>query len=277
MREAAGRKIDEAAEALFCSTAKISRLENGKGVPQWRDVRDLVVFYGADERSDLFGLVEDGRSQDWFDSFKDVLHGDMSGDHQQRYFQLEQDASEMKIFEADLIPGLLQSRDYIDAVGRAVFPRHSDRERRRFVEFRLQRQEQVLGKVPAPELSVILSEAAIIRPMGGPDVMRSQLEELHSKLQTSLEAVDFRLFPLTVESRGALGGPFAILKYENDDDEDVVYLEGREGATYLDATGAARYEQLFSELERDSLPRAESLDRLIKEGRAGLRGGGITT
>jgi transcriptional regulator with XRE-family HTH domain len=267
MREAAGRKIEDSAHELGCSTAKISRLENGKGLPHWRDVRDLVAFYGTvGERDDyLASLVEDGRAKEWFDTFRDFLRGDMAGDHQQRYFQLEQDASVIKHFEADLIPGLLQSKDYIDAICRVIFPEHSDRDREQFVEFRLKRQAVVLGKGSAPELSVILSEAAIIRRIGGVAVMRGQLEALHADLNGPLRDVNFRVTPLRTEARGVLGGPFTILKYADKEDEDVAYLEGREGATYLYDDGVARYEEHFGGLERDSLSRKDSLARLAEE------------
>ncbi len=251
---------------LFCSTAKISRLENGKGVPFERDVRDLISFYGsiAQARSaELLALVEDGRAQDWYSNFRDVLQGDMSADHVNRYFELERDADVIKVFEADLIPGLLQTERYIEAVCSIVYPENSQKERDRFVQFRRERQEAVLRRGKPPEFNVILSELAIVRRIGGREVMREQLEALHDDLAGPLSSVDFRLTPLTAEARGALGGPFTILKYVRSEDQDLVYLEGREGATWLETNGdVKRFEQLFSGLERDSLSRDDSVKRL---------------
>ncbi len=66
-------------------------------------------------------------------------------------------------------------------------------------------------------------------------------------------------------ARGALGGPFNILKYNRSNDQDIVYLEGREGATWLESNGdVSRYEALFSSLEKDSLSRADSLEMLSR-------------
>jgi transcriptional regulator with XRE-family HTH domain len=271
LRETAGKKIEDAAEALDCSTAKISRLENGKGVPFARDVRDLLDFYDpvpADKRDRLLELAADGRAQDWFSNFRDVLQGDMFADHLLRFVELERDAVEMKAFEADLIPGLLQTEEYVDAVCAIVAPDRSERERKRFVEFRRERRNRVLlqGQDKAPELSVILSELAIVRHLGGPDVMRRQLEAMLSDLEGRLDFVDFRITPLTREARGALGGPFCILKFADSSDQSVVYLEGREGANYLESNGdVMRYDQIFSGLERDSMTRADSLKRIEHE------------
>jgi Domain of unknown function (DUF5753) len=112
---------------------------------------------------------------------------------------------------------------------------------------------------------MILSELAIVRLIGGREVMREQLETLHDALAGPLKDVDFRITPLTAEARGALGGPFTILKYASPDDQDLVYLEGRDGATWLETNGdVSRYEQLFSGLERDSLSRDDSMKRLAQ-------------
>jgi transcriptional regulator with XRE-family HTH domain len=268
LREAAGKRIEDAAAALECSTAKISRLETGKGVPYARDVRDLVARYGdaAKMRLDeLLELAEDGRAQEWYGAFKDVLQGDQMADHLLRFYELERDATGMKLFEADLIPGLLQSERYIDAVCSTIAPHYSEKDRARFVEFRKKRQEEVLRSKNHPELNFIVSELAIIRMIGGPEVMRDQLVTLHAELAGQLKSVDFRIVPVHAEARGALGGPFAILKFDQADDQDLVYLEGREGGTWLESDGeVSRYEGYFSGLERESLSREASLSTLTR-------------
>jgi len=268
LRDEAGKRIEDAAAALECSTAKISRLETGKGVPYARDVRDLVALYGdvAKPRLDeLLELAEDGRAQDWYGAYKDVLHGELMADHLQRFMELERDATQMKLFEADLIPGILQSERYIDAVCSTVAPHFSEKERARFVQFRRRRQDEVLRGNSHPELNVVVSELAIIRMIGGRDVMLDQLKTLHADLAGRLERVDFRIVPLVAEARGALGGPFAILKFDQAVDQNLVYLEGREGAIWLESDGeVSRYEGYFSGLERESLTREASLMTLTR-------------
>jgi len=266
LREAAGKRIEDAAAVLECSTAKISRLETGKGVPYARDVRDLVALYGDLARArldELLELAEDGRAQEWYGAYKDVLQGDQVADHLLRFYELERDATEIKLFEADLIPGLLQSERYIDAVLSTVAPHYSERERARNVLFRRKRQDEVLRSADRPDLSIIVSELAIVRQIGDRTVMRDQLKSLHADLDGQLKDVDFRITPLVAGARGALGGPFIVLKYGRSGDQDIVYLEGREGATWLESDGdVSRYEVLFSGLETDSMSRADSLEML---------------
>ena len=268
LRDKARLRIEDAAKQLECSTAKVSRLENGKGVPYARDVRDLAELYGAgsERLGDLLSLVEDGRAQDWYSTFRDVLQGEMSADHVNRFIELERDADGIKTFQAELIPGLLQTKRYIEAVCATIFPEKTQRERDRFVHFRLERQ-RLLRRAEPPQVDMIVHELAIVKRFGGEmwrDVMRDQLEHLIVQLSGPLkEIVDFRLVPLTSQARGALGGPFVILKFAANEYQDLVYLEGREGAHWLETDGdVVRYEQMFSGLELDSLSREESLERL---------------
>jgi len=268
IRESAGKRIEDAAIRLECSTAKVSRLETGKGKPKVRDVRDLLEYYGIGDEvrnARLLTLAAEAQEQDWLSEFRDVIHGNMFADHLLQYVSLERDSSGLKQYEVDLIPGLLQTPEYIDAVCMAVFPERTERERNRFIDFRVARQELLRREPERPEVSFILSEVAILRPVGSPGIMRRQLESLLTQLDGDLSYIDFRLTPLSVQAPDGLGGPFLIIKFP-DTDQDVVYLEGREGATYLETNAdVARYERKFSTLERASLSRSESLKRLAQE------------
>lgn len=269
LREAADLRIEDAAARLECSTAKVSRLETGKGKPKVRDVRDLLDFYGSKDEivnANFIELATEAQEQDWLSDFRDVTRGDMFADHLLRYLTLERDSSVLKQYEDDLIPGLLQTPEYTDAVCAAVFPERSEKERQRFVEFRVARQELLRREPEPPETSFIVSEVAIVRPVAADlAIKRRQLEALRAQLEGELEYVDFRVLPLTVPAPDAFGGPISIIKFP-DADQDVVYLEGRDGATYKEASAdVAHYEQKFSNLERVSLSRSESLKRLARE------------
>ena len=264
LRDAAGKKTEDAAEALDCSTAKISRLENGRGVPFARDVRDLIDLYEArHEAAELFALVEEGRAQDWFDEFKDVIQGEMFPSHLLRYAELERDAAALTYFEPELIPGPLQTEEYVDAVLQAVFPTAPENERARLVEFRMQRQQKLLHQGLRPDVTFVLGELAIVRSIGDPDILRRQLEHLVTQLEGPLSEVSFYLSPLTNPDPAALGGPFVILRFDDRTEQDRVYLEGRDGATWLESdSDVLRYEEKFESLERASGTRGDALKRL---------------
>jgi hypothetical protein len=96
-------------------------------------------------------------------------------------------------------------------------------------------------------------------------LLRRQLEALLTALEGPLGEVEFRVIPLMVETPAALGGPFAILQFTDEADQDVVFLEGRDGGTYLESNeNVRRYEEKFRSLQEHSLSRAESLDRLAE-------------
>lgn len=269
LREGAGKLITDAAEHLECSTAKISRLENGKGIPYRRDIVALADLYAVGDpvvRDELLELAADGKRQDWFNDYRDVFQGDLIPDHLERYFGLERDASVIKAFESEVIYGPLQSEEYVNAAYSVFAPEKTEKERARLVRFRLERGEALLRKGSGPDVSVILNELAIVRGIGGPAVMRHQMESLIADLEGPLAAVDFRIVPLLTQERGAFGGPFCVLRYADPQDQAVVYLEGRNGATYLETDGdVKRYEELFSGLERYSLTRQDSMKRLAEQ------------
>ena len=262
LRLAAGMLVTDAAEAIDCSTAKISRLENGKGIPKHRDVRDLVAEYtrrGAREQEDVLALAEGGRAQDWSNKFSDLLQGEVFTKYLQptssgRFIELQQDAAAIDLFEDKLIPGLLQTKEYAEAICTIWFPQGTEEERARFVQLRLDRQETLLRRSDPPRLNVLVAEAALLLRVGGSSVVRRQFEFLVSALGGSLGFIDFRLPPI------------GILKYENDREQDVIQLEGREGTRYLETDeDVARYESLFLELQKASLSPGASIDRLQEE------------
>jgi transcriptional regulator with XRE-family HTH domain len=266
LRSGAHLKLEDAARALECSTSKVSRLENGKGVPRQRDVRDLIELYGTGARAredELMTLVADSlsRGEGLVTDFRDVFEGDMVSDEASRYVALEQDAAAISAFEPFLVPGLLQTVEYAEAVTELFYPDRAPDERRRLVDLRMYRQQLLRRGREGLRFSVVLGEQALLRPIGGPDVMRKQLEHLVGQLRDGLSHVAFRVAPLDMVTIGVLGGPFAVLEFPDEKDQDVVYLEGRDSATYLETDEqVGRYRETFAALAAACLDRASSLD-----------------
>lgn len=273
LRELSSKSVEEAAAALECSPSKVSRLETGKGVPRTRDVRDLVELYGvADDaqRLRLLRWTAEGQGQGWWNSYRDVTQGDLVPDHLLRLISLEADASEIRSFQPEVIPGLLQTEEYIYAIAPALDSEISEAERQRFVNFRLERQE-ILRRGELG-LQVVLGEIALVRPFVDPNVLARQFGSLREQLDNGLSFVDLRILPLRSSVRDAIGGSFVVIKFDDEQDPDVVYLEGREGATYLEREDdVKKYDAAFEAIERASLSRSESLTLL--EQRAGDRVG----
>lgn len=266
LRESAGRSIDDAARVLECSASKISRLETGKGVPRLRDVRDLIELYGPAARAAqdvLLQLAKDGQAQGWWNDYRDVIQGERFPDHLLRLLALESGAREIRMFERDVIPGLLQTEEYIQHVSVAAHPNMSAAERRRFVEFRRGRQKIVTDSGREGALRCVLDEVVLLRAFVDRRVHQRQLLALHDRLQGDLAHVDLRVLPLEVAIPEAVGGPFVIFRFGHAEDQDVVHFEGREGAAYVEGEASVgRYCRTFEILRDHSLSRSASLGRL---------------
>jgi len=99
------------------------------------------------------------------------------------------------------------------------------------VHVRLQRQERLTRK-DGPRLWAVVDEAAIKRPIGGPEIMREQLE--HLREVSTLPNITLQVMPFRFGMHAAEGGAFTILRFPESDLSDVVYVEQLWGALYLD-------------------------------------------
>lgn len=276
LRERAGLRLDQAGEHIQRSTATLSRLENGKSVPRLVDVRALLDLYeevksgevSQDERDRVMLLAADSRQQAWFDPFRDVITGNMTQDHMQRYVEWETDAEEISTHQTELVPGLLQTRRYAQALGDLFFPDSSSTQRKRFVDFRMARQG-VLNRRPVPlELRVTLREVALRRVLGSAAIMAEQLKKLADELRNGHRNVELRIVSDRLVIPEALRGPFTVMRLPEPDEgagDGLVYLEGAGGGDYLqNAEAVERYRKDFATLWAASLSQEESLG-LVEE------------
>lgn len=270
LRDDAGKTIEDAATALECSSAKISRLETGKGVPRIRDVRDLLQLYGVDDdelAGRLFALVTDGQSQGWWEDYKD-LTVEPGAEYAGRYVALEQEATAILGYEGDLIHGLLQTAEYAEALLAALAPDVSDEQRGRMVELRMKRQVILRERATQPplDLQVVIGEPGILRPVGSIKVMQRQLQAIRELVDERPDNVNLQVMPLAAGPHAGLGSPFSIVHFEDPKDQDVVYLEGSQGGTFLERQpDVDRYTRLLERLRVQALSREESSAAIDKQ------------
>src|SRR5688572_29662320 len=175
MREAAGITRSDAGWEIRSSESKVSRMELGRVGFKERDVADLLRLYGLDdpeERERLLALARDANTPGWWHRFGDVLP---SWFHS--YLGLEAAASLIRTYELQFVPGLLQISDYARAVVTLGHARAGSEEIERRVSLRMARQQVLTREEPA-QLWAVVDEAALRRPIGGPKIMRAQLETL---------------------------------------------------------------------------------------------------
>lgn len=129
------------------------------------------------------------------------------------------------------MPGLLQTRGYARAVILLGHRNAAAAEIDRRVDLRMERQE-LLRRSEPPHLWVVVDEAALRRPIGGPEVMRGQLTALIEA--TKSPHVRLQVVPFTAGGHAAAGGAFSILRFGDQDLPDIVYIEQLTSAIYLD-------------------------------------------
>ncbi|MGH3977678.1 MAG: helix-turn-helix domain-containing protein [Pseudonocardiaceae bacterium] len=229
LREARGITREAAGEAIRASHAKINRLELGRVGFKLRDVTDLLTLYGVTDEQDretFLALVRQANTPDWWHKY-----GDVQPSWFKMYVGLEHAAAVIRSYEAQFVPGLLQTEDYARAVTLLGHPHEPTDEIERRVELRMTRQE-ILTRSAAPNLWAVVDESALRRPVGGPQVIRAQVRHLIEI--TRLPNVTLQLMPFRLGGHAAAGGPFAILRFSEPDLPDIVYLEQLSSSLYLD-------------------------------------------
>lgn len=229
LREAQRVSREDAGWEIRSSESKISRMELGRVSFKERDVADLLSLYGVDdgeERERLLALAREANNPGWWHRFGDVLPSWF-----QSYLGLEAAASLIRTYEVQFIPGLLQTRDYAKAVVLLGHGKAPDEEVERRVNLRMARQD-LMTRADPPQLWAVVDEAALRRPIGGPDVMRGQLTALVEA--TERPQVRLQIIPFHAGGHAAAGGAFTMLRFPDQDLPDVVYVEQLTSALYLD-------------------------------------------
>lgn len=254
LRESASLTCEEVAEKLECSASKISRVETGRVSVSPRDVRDILEIYGASpqESESLVQLARDSRRKGWWDAYKDAIEP-----HFATYLGLEAEAAEIRAYEVGLIPGLLQTQQYArEAISAGILtgPREAVG---RLVELASARLSALAAPDP-PRFWAVLDEAALRRQVGGPQVMRQQLEHLLELAE--LPNVAIQVIAFRGGAHPGMGRSFAILSFTERADPDVVYLEDLTSALYLeDAAEVDCYITSFDHLRAAALSFADSV------------------
>jgi transcriptional regulator with XRE-family HTH domain len=251
-RELAGLTIDQVAEQLDCSASKISRLETGQTGSNPRDVRDMLALYGVGdtELEELLAVARETRQRGWWQPYGSILTG--------AYVGFEAAADRIRSYEAQCVPGLLQTADYARSMIAAV---HTGRPRQEVddrVHVRLGRQALLTQEDPV-QFWCVLDEAALRRPVGGREVMRCQLE--HLVRESARPNVTLQVLPMAAGEHPGMEGSFVIMSFPDAADPDTVYVTIATGGVFQEKPDdVSRYEIIFDRLQKMALSSAESAE-----------------
>lgn len=254
-REQAGLTQDEAAETIESAASKISRIELGQSGVRPIDLTLLIKAYGVPDAvaTSMRELAKAGRQRGRWSSYREQLPAWF-----RTFVDLEGDASEIRWYQAEIVPGVLQTEEYI----RAILTNSGTPDEEALsqqVKIRLERQSILAD---GTEMAYVLSESVLRRMVGGPDTMRNQmarLVELGQRPQVTIQVLPFAAQTYAVSSFS-----FVILRFDQDSASDVIYTENFTDADYLDRADLVRsYTRLWDDLRAAALGPVES--RLLIE------------
>lgn len=250
LRVAAGVSRPDAAAAIGCSEPRIGHIETGRNAPSKSDLIVLVErLYGADAATlaALEELREEASKRGWWSTYR--LPKWLAG-----YVGLETDAVSLRCLEIEVIPGLLQTEQYMRRLYSLSEPPPA-KEIDRLVRARLQRQGRLSGP-NALQLSAVVSQGALERCARDEAVAGAQLEQLLER--ATWPNVDLRVLPFDLGLHVGTG-PFTLLAFPDQLLPDAVYQEYAVGGHIIDVPSVvARLATLFDELRSQSLAADES-------------------
>lgn len=257
-RESSGKTQDEAAEAIDAAASKISRIESGQSGLKLTDLNVLLSLYGVVEEAanNMRDLARAGRKRGRWSAYRNVTPNWFRD-----YLDLEEDASAIRWYKPEGVPGVLQTEAYIRAVYTTSTPRAADDELERLVRMRLERQA-VLERDDAT-LHFILSESALRRNVGNRSLMADQLRHIADVADRA--NVELQVLPFNAQTYCPADVVFVLLRFDQDASTDVAYLEDYTDAAYLDDHEPVRaYNGLWQRLSAAALGQVESQD-LVRE------------
>ena len=255
LRENAAMSGAEVAHRLGMSPSKVSRLETGNSGLQVEDVAALLGLYQvpATRREELIDLVRRAEERGWWQR-----QGAGLPELWRSLMDFEATATRIQNFESLVVPGLLQTAEYFRAFIRDAHTTLSETELDNLVASRMARQA-LLTRATAPQFLAVLDEGALRRPVGGPGVLRRQLQHLVSVAEWP--NVTLRVVPLAAGAHAGLSGPFVILEFNGE--SSLVFVENQGTGLFLeDEADLASYRLALGNILNAALAPPATVDLL---------------
>lgn len=258
LREQKGMTAEEVAAKLLVSQSKISRLENGRRSISQRDVRDLCGVYGVEDNrivESLMQMAKESRQQGWWHAYGDIPYS--------VYIGLETEAANLRVYEPQVVPGLLQTPAYAAAMIAGNLPEAGPEVVEKRVSVRLRRQERITDEESPLRMWAVIDEAALCRKVGSAQIMHEQLLRLVEV--SRLPHVTVQVLPFEAGAHPGLSGQFAVLEFTDTTDATVVYLEGVNSDLYLEKDADVQaYSVMYEHLRAQALS-AEQTREFVAE------------
>jgi Domain of unknown function (DUF5753) len=231
----------------------VSRFESGvlpARVPEVLAYLDLCGIDDPRRRESLKRLSQDVFQKGWWDGYAD----DVAGSLVDRIW-LESRTLKIQTFQAVVVPGLIQTRDYAETIIRAADPDASDEQIDRWVEVRMTRQH-LLHKDDPAQLVAVLDEGVLHRRVGGSTAMRAQLQHLLDLADTP--TIEILVLPAEAGAHASPDGSFEVFVMA-DPYPAVGYCQTPAGEIYVETASVERLTHAYDRLRGMALGRKETL------------------
>ncbi len=243
IRTGAGLTREHVTEHTGINAATLYRIETARARPQRRTLIALLDLYEVPEprRSAVLLLIQDVGSQGGLRA----IHSELR-DEYVAYISFEAEAREVRNYESLFIPGLLQTEGYARAVISSAFPAAAAREVEHRVQARGERKA-VLSKNEPLQMWAVMDEAALRRMVGGPRVMREQLQHLTAMAEEPHIAL--QIIPFSAGAHAGMPGSFVLMSFPDVEDPEIIYVDSMAGDLFLESEAEVRrYEAIFDRL-----------------------------
>ncbi len=241
------------AGAIGIKQAHMSSIENGRTKISAEKLATLVeeLQIPAETTARMEDLRARAHVPGWWQDYGDILSEPV-----QALIELEEDASWIRSFDGQVITGLLQIRGYAERIITASAPHLRVGDIDRYLELRMRRQQYLTKGM---RLTAIMSEAALRQQVGGPALLRKQLQ--HLTAATREYDVTVQVVPFTADAHAALCDQFEIIQWPLETDPEAVYVDGQTSWRVHERNREIRqYNHAFGSVQSQALSTPDSIE-----------------
>jgi hypothetical protein len=253
MREGRKLTLKECGDYLVRDQGSVSRFENATLPCRPQDVMALLNLFGVEDqrkREHFDQVAREVWQTGWWDRYADDLS--------EKFIDLawlESRSDEMRGYASLVIPGLLQTPEYAEEVIRASDPDASSEQVARYLEFRMTRQRVLQDD--SKSFAFIIDEAVLRRIVGGPAIMRDQLD--HLLTLTKDPRIELRVLTFSAGAHAAHNGEFKVFVLPEPYPE-VAYSETLAGSLYVETDGVERFSRAYDLLGKKAMTAKQSVE-----------------
>ncbi|MDX2679504.1 helix-turn-helix domain-containing protein [Streptomyces sp. NY05-11A] len=266
LRDAAGKTQREAGDVINASNSKIVKMEQGWVPMRDPDIRALCEFYGLNDSKAVARLLELARLDRERRKARGWWHNSLDAGATAEYVAMEDIGARIRNWQSSLVPGLFQTSEYTRALAVAEGSWEDPDEIEHWVGIKQKRQGRLLGERPL-QLHAVIWEAALRQQVGGPSVMRAQLERVLELAE--LPSVRLQVLPFRAGAHPCITTAFSIISFTEDEALDVVQSDTINGMVWVEnRIESDTYGTLFDRTARLSLAPRDSvtlIDSIRKE------------